>query len=206
MNARRLFLIGTSLISLALFSGCASYKLGAPTELQFESIYIRPASNDSFAPQVQTLVSAQIREAFIRDGRVKLLSKESDADAVLSVNITNYERNAGARHRRDTVSARTFRLTMFAEISLYNAKQGDFFFEERNVSEYTSVYADNPFVDAKDFEQRQAYNQAEYSAMTRIARGIARKISDEVLSPWPSREQEAKKAEVIEETATPTAE
>lgn len=191
MNARRLYLIGTSLILLALFSGCASYKLGAPTELEFESIYIRPASNDSFAPQVQALVSAQIREAFIRDGRVKLLSDESEADAVLSVNITDYERNAGARNRQDTVSARTFRLTMYAAISLYNANQGDFYFEERNISENTSVYSDNPFVSAEDFEQRQAYNQAEYSAMTRIARGIARQIADEVLSPWPSREEEA---------------
>lgn len=197
MNARRLFLIGTSLITLALFSGCASYKLGAPTELPFESIYIRPASNDSFAPQVQALVSAQIRETFIRDGRVKLLSKESDADAVLSVNLTNYERNAGARNRQDTVSARTFNLTIHAAISLYNANQGDFFFEERNVSEDASVYGDNPFVDAKDFEQRQAYNQAEYSAMTRLARSLARQITDEVLSPWPSREEEA---------GTPTAE
>ncbi|MEN8663107.1 MAG: LPS assembly lipoprotein LptE [Lentimonas sp.] len=204
MTARSTFLYGLSLLAIAFFSGCASYQLGTHGSLPFESIYIRPAVNESFAPQSQAMISAQIREAFIRDGRVKVLSKESEADAVLEVTLTEHERQAGARLRTDTESARTFRLELSAEISLFNVNSGDFYFEGRQLRQNTSVYADNPY--ATTATQAQGYIQAEYNAMTRIARGIARKIADEVLSPWPTHEEEAitleaKKAETIESVA-----
>ncbi len=189
MKAQRTLLCGLSLIIVALFSGCASYKLGSHGTLPFETIYIRPAVNESFAPQSQAIISAQIREAFIRDGRVRVLNKETEADAVLDVTLTDYERQAGARSRVDTEVARTFRLELTAEISLYNANSGDFYFESRRLEQSTSVYSDNPY--ATTTAQKQGYVQAEYNAMSRIARGIARQITDEVLSPWPSRKEEA---------------
>ena len=42
-----------ALFTSAFISGCNSYQLGNPAELPFESIYIKPVSNDSFAPQAQ---------------------------------------------------------------------------------------------------------------------------------------------------------
>ncbi|HAV13572.1 MAG TPA: hypothetical protein DCX06_08810 [Opitutae bacterium] len=201
MIARRTPFIVLSLITLALLSGCASYKLGSQARLPFETIYIRPASNDSFAPQSQALISAQIREAFIRDGRVRLLTNEKEADAVLEVTLTDYDRESGARLSSDTVSARTFRLQLEAEITLYNSESGDFYFEGRKIDEQTSVYADNPYNAASI----QSYNQAEYNAMNRLARDIARQIADEVLSPWPTREEEAvAKQAAAKETETVT--
>ena len=74
--------------TIAFISGCNSYQLGNPVELPFESIYIKPVSNDSFAPQAQTLLSTQIRDAFIRDGRTKLVINREAADAVLIINLT----------------------------------------------------------------------------------------------------------------------
>lgn len=202
MRTRCTFLSGLCLLTIALFSGCASYNLGSHTEIPFESIYIRPATNESFAPQSQALVSAQIREAFIRDGRVKIVSDESKADAVLEVTITEYDRSSGARSRADTVSARTFRLSLKTEISLYNANAGDFYFQDRQLTETAGVYSDNPY--ATTTNERQGYIRAEYNAMTRLARGIARQITDEVLSPWPSREDE--RASAIAKQSKKTAE
>ncbi len=188
MFARRSLIAGFTLIALALFSGCASYHLGSPTKLPFESIYIRPAANDSFAPQSQALLSGQIREAFIHDGRVKVLSNESDADAVLEVTITDYTRSSSARDSTDTVIARSFDLSLHATVSLYNNNQGDFFFQDRLLTDRTSAYIENPYIEDSD---KQGFIQAEYQAMPRLARGLARKIADEVLSPWPSRAEEA---------------
>ena len=91
-----------ALFALAFISGCNSYQLGNPVELPFESIYIKPVSNDSFAPQAQALLSTQIRDVFIRDGRTKLVTSREAADAVLLINLTDYKRYAAARQSEDT--------------------------------------------------------------------------------------------------------
>ncbi len=180
---------GLAFAALALLGGCASYHLGSPTELPFESIYIRPAGNESFVPQAQAVVSAQVREAFIHDGRVKLVSKEADADAVLEVTLTDYVRRAAARQTNDTVSARDYDVVLTAEISLFNQNRGDYFFTERSISERSSTYVENPYA-AEDDLHTQGYLQSEYNAVPRLARNIARRIADEVLSPWPAKEAE----------------
>ena len=80
-----------AIFTVALISGCKSYQLGNPAILPFESIYIKPVTNDSFAPQAQAMLSTQIRDTFIRDGRTKLVSSKQAADAVLIVNLTKYD-------------------------------------------------------------------------------------------------------------------
>lgn len=188
---------GTRPITFALLAlwvagflgGCQSYQFGNPTELPFTSIYIKPATNDSFAPQAQALLSSQIREAFIRDGRTRLVTSEEDADAVLLVNLTEYDRKAAARRRDDTALARDFDLILSAEVSLFNQNKGDYYFRGRMLEERSNAYADNPYA-APGTEQTQDFLQAEYQAMPRLTRDLARKIADEVLSPWPPREAE----------------
>ncbi|MEC7487151.1 MAG: hypothetical protein VYE55_02485, partial [Verrucomicrobiota bacterium] len=61
-------------------AGCQSYQLGDPTQLDFRSIYIKPVTNDSFAPQVQALLSSKIRELFIRDSRTRMVNDQQEAD------------------------------------------------------------------------------------------------------------------------------
>ena len=69
-----------ALIAITLLSGCANYQLGDSAPLPFRTLYILPAANDSFAPLAVSTVSAEIREAFIRDGRVKLVANEENAE------------------------------------------------------------------------------------------------------------------------------
>jgi outer membrane lipopolysaccharide assembly protein LptE/RlpB len=173
-------LIGlASIVALSLFNGCASYHLGSASEIPFKSIYIKPATNHSFAPQAQPIVSAQIREAFIRDARVKLVTSEEAADAVLFVDLAEYERNAGTRSSQDTAVANDFNIRLTANISLFNQAQGDYLFKERSIQADTQAYTGNPYSG-----EIISYQQSERQAMTQLAREIARKITDEVLSPW----------------------
>jgi len=179
-----------SLLTLGLATlialGCKSYQLGGP-ELPFESIYVKPATNDSFAPQAQALLSGQIRDAFIRDGRLRLTISEESADAVLLVNLTKYDRRAASRARADTVQARDFDLFLHAEVSLYDQNRGDYLFEARNISERSNAYVDNPYLDDSTDDLQGFFLQAEYQAMPRLTHDLARKIADEVLSPWPAK-------------------
>jgi hypothetical protein len=176
-----------ALACVGFFGGCKSYQFGNATELPFESIYIQPVANESFAPQAQALLSAQIRDAFIRDGRTRLVTKEADADAVLIVSLTEYGRQAAARQSEDTVVARDFDLTLAATVSLYDQNKGDYYFSGRILEERSNAYADNPYAANPAISGTQGFLQSEYQAMPRLTRDLARKIADEVLSPWEAK-------------------
>ena len=183
---KTLSILGLVAAALTLLSGCASYQLGSSGEIPFETLYVEPASNDSFAPQAQAIVSAQLREAFIRDGRVKLVTKAEDANAVLSVNLTDYERRSASRSTRDSERAQDFDISLESEVALFNQRSGDYYFEERTFTERTNSYVRNPYVDEDNLsiQNLDAYHQGEREAMPRLARGLARQIADEVLSTW----------------------
>lgn len=187
-HALRGLLIATlTLLTASFISGCKSYQLGNPAELPFQSIYIKPVANDSFAPQAQALLSSQIRSTFIRDGRTKLVTSEEAADAVLIVNLTDYDRRAAAFQGKDTEVASDFDLTLFAEVSLFNQNTGDYFFQERVVQETSNAFVNNPYADPQ-LPPTQDFLQSEYNAMPRLTRDLARKIADEVLSPWEPKQ------------------
>ena len=175
-----------ALFALAFISGCNSYQLGNPVKLPFESIYIKPVSNDSFAPQAQALLSTQIRDAFIRDGRTKLVTSREAADAVLLINLTEYNRRPAARQSEDTTTAVSFSLVLAAEVSLFNQNKGDYYFLKRIINESSSAYADNPYA-TPAIAQTQDFLQMEYQAMPRLTHDLSRRIADEVLNTWEPR-------------------
>lgn len=172
-----------SLVAMNLSVGCKSYTLGHPAELPFETIYIQPARNDSFAPQAQALISGQVREAVIRDGRVKLVAEPGKADALLRMTLSEYTRNAAARRQDDTEIAQNFDLTLGLQLDLYDQDNGSYFFQGREVEARTTGYTNNPYVDAA-VRDTQGLIQSEYNAMPRLARELGRKAADELLSVW----------------------
>lgn len=186
-HALRHALIATlTLLAASFIGGCKSYQLGSPTELPFKTIYIKPVNNDSYAPQAQVLLSASIREAFIEDGRTQIVTNEEDADVVLLVNITEYRRIGAARQSVDTRLSSSFDLILESEISLFNQNKGDYYFIEREVFETTNAFIANPYADPAQ-KNTQGFLQSEYNSMPRLTRDLARKIADEVLSPWEPR-------------------
>ena len=167
-------------MAFSLLSGCSSYQLGSPGQTTFESIYIKPVANSSFAPQAQSIVSAQLRETFISDARIRVVAKEENADTVLDITLTEYNRGAAARSSVDTVIANNFDLTLTASVSLFDQSTGEYLFENRSVETKTNFYTRNPYIE----DQPITYQLGERQAMEQLARQIARKIADEVLSPW----------------------
>ncbi|HRE81071.1 MAG TPA: LPS assembly lipoprotein LptE [Opitutaceae bacterium] len=87
-----------ALLALML-AGCSNYVLGTGKSLEFRTLFIEPVENDSNLPQAVAVISTQLREAFLRDGRVTLVNSAADADAVLSVTLSSYGHGAGERHR-----------------------------------------------------------------------------------------------------------
>lgn len=172
-----------ALATLSFSTGCKSYQLGHPAELPFETIFIQPAKNDSFAPQAQALVSSEVREAVIRDGRVKLISNQSEADVVLLMTLTDYSREQGTRRQDDTEIAQDFDLSLGLQLDLYDQRDGSYLFEGRQLEAKTKAYAANPYA-SRLAQNTQGLIQSEYNAIPRLARELGRKAADELLSAW----------------------
>ncbi len=179
---KTLFTIKTLLLTatLVLLNACQHYQLGSPAEIPFKSIYITPVSNHSYAPQAQAIVSSMLRENFIQDARVKVVAKKENAEAVLLVDLTEYERSSTARNQQDTTVADSFDVRLSADVSLLNQKAGTYFFRNRSVQATTNAYTRNPY----ETDSTIAYQLSERQAMEQIAREIARKVSNEILNPW----------------------
>lgn len=172
-----------ALAALGFCAGCKSYQLGHPAELPFETVYIQPAKNDSFAPQVQALLSSEVRERVIRDGRVKLVADPNAADAILTMTVTDYMRRGGSRSQSDTETAQDFDLILRVRLDLYDQVEGNYLFEGRRIEARTTSYVNNPYAGAGATDT-QGLIQSEYNAMPQLARELGRKASDELLSAW----------------------
>ena len=159
---------------------CKSYHLGSPAEVHFKSIYLPPVTNHSYAPQAQAIVSAMLRENFIRDARVKVVAKQENADAVLLVDLTDYERDSTARNPQDTTIADSFDVQLAADVSLLDRKTGTHFFANRPIEVTTNAYTRDPY----NNDPAIAYQLSERQAMEQLARELARKVTNMVLSPW----------------------
>ena len=110
------------LLALALLAaGCSRYQLGTGSRPAFASLGVEPVVNRSTLPQAEALVSARLREAFLRDGRVPTVT--SGAAAVLSVTLEDFRREVAAVREGDTGLARKFNLTLSASATLRDGYQ-----------------------------------------------------------------------------------
>ncbi len=165
--------IFVGLLAAALcFAGCAHYQLGTDAKPGFTTLYVEPASNKTLLPQAQAIVSTQLREAFLHDGRVTLVNSAEEADATLRVVIHDFHRDVTAAREDDTGLARKFALTLTTECTLRDNHTGKELFTARKVSVTRDAYTDSGQL------------QSEYQTLPLLAEAIAQKISHTVLDVW----------------------
>jgi len=177
--------LGLYLLLALVLTSCGRYQMGSPGTLEISSVFVQPVINESFAPQAQALLTGQIRDAFIRDGRVRLTSSPDDADGVLQIVLTDFRRSTRAFDAEDTINALTSDLELEAKITLFKGDSAETFFAGRSVRNSSTVYARNVFADSGSLAAgRQDTLGAEYEEMPRLTRELARRIADEVLNAW----------------------
>jgi len=174
-----LFLLTAILLS-ALGAGCANYRLGTGATLPVRTLYVETVENGSGVPQAVALFTTQLREAFLRDGRVRLVNSASDADASLLVKLTRYGREVATVLPNDTGLARKFHLTLDATISLRDDRSGKTFFTDRALVARRQVYTDDPRASGQFGNQRQS----EYQALPLLADTLAQAAAKSVLDVW----------------------
>ncbi len=152
-------------------SGCSHYRLGSPAELPFHTIFVSAVENESLAPQTQALLTENLIEAFLRDGTLKVVSR-SEAEAILKVTLIDYARKLSATQESDTLLGRSFAMQLRAEASLLNNRTPIPYFSNLEFS-----FSEYAFID-------DGLPQAEYNSMPLLARGLAKRIKDYVVSAW----------------------
>lgn len=128
-----------SLLGLAIFSGCAGYRLGPSGGFaaREKSIQIHPFLNQTTEPRLTDAVSFQLRKEIQRDGTYQL-STHGDADIFVSGVITNYNRHALSYDRTDTLTARDYRLSITAMVTARERSTGKTLLDQ-SVTGYTLI-------------------------------------------------------------------
>ena len=161
-----------ALFSVLCFTGCAHYQLGTGTTQKFSTLFIAPVASEALIPQSQVLVTTQLREAFIRDGRVSLVNSAAAADAVLQVTLTGYDRKVSVARPDDTGLARRFNVTLRAQATLTDNRSKQIYFAKRPLAAERGVFTDSGLV------------PAEYQDLPVLAEQLAGKAAHAVLDTW----------------------
>lgn len=181
----RLPFLLVGLLAFLSATGCANYQLGTGSAPKFSTLYIEPVGNKTLLPQSRALLSTQLRETFLRDGRVSLVNSPDSADAVLTVVIDDYHRDAVTAQRNDTGLARKFNVTLGATCTLRDNRAGKNFFENRQIVAVREVFTEGS--EAESIAQPLARGnqlQSEYQTLPLLADTLAGKVVHAALDIW----------------------
>ncbi len=158
---------------LCFVAGCANYHLGpggaAP---KFSTLYVAPVTSEALIPQARVLVATQVREALIRDGRVALTDKPEQADAVLTIVLSTYDKKVVVSQETDTGRARRFDVTLAAKLTLTDNRTKQPYFTARPVEAKRGVFTDSGLV------------PSEYEGLPLLAESLATETVHAVLDTW----------------------
>jgi hypothetical protein len=167
---------------LGLFlAACSNYQLGTAERPPFSSLYIEPVEVKVLLPEARALISAQVRSAFVKDGRVAIVDSPEAAEAVLKVVVTDYSRRMVATRESDIGLASKFALTMSATCTLRDTRTGRPLFENRLITTERDLYTDNG-QPSSPLTGNQL--QSEFNTLPLLAGSLADRITHAVLDVW----------------------
>ncbi|HQY05214.1 MAG TPA: LPS assembly lipoprotein LptE [Lacunisphaera sp.] len=153
-------------------TGCAGYQLGTGTAPKFTTLYIAPVTTVALIPQAREIVTTQLREAFLKDGRVKLVASPAEAEAVLQIALIGYDRTVAVSRQDDTGLARRFDVSLRAHATLTDQRTKQSLFVQRPLTAKRGVFTDSGLV------------PAEYQTIPLLAELLANEATHAVLDTW----------------------
>lgn len=162
-----------SFVALALgLASCANYHLGTGVEPRFQTLHVSVVKSDVLLPQSVALVSTHIREAFLKDGRVRLVDSPAEADAELTLTLEDYHREQTVARADDTGLARRYDLFLQARATLTDRRGKKFVFANQPLKVTRGVFTDSGQL------------QSEYQTLPLLAEQLAERALHAVLDTW----------------------
>ncbi len=171
---------------LVLFgaTACSHYRLGTGVERPFETVFIPPIVTKGALPQASVIFTTQLRETFMRDGRLQVVNTPAEADVVLEVQIGKYSRRALTALPSDTGLARKMGITLDVTATLRDTKGEKTWFTDRPMHVERQIFTDDGSAAGPTFLQPVQQTQAEYQLVPQLAEAVAEKIKGAVLDTW----------------------
>ena len=160
------------LILVFLLPACSHYRLGVPGQLPFQTLYIPPVENLSYAPEITSMFTQQLIFSLQRSQEIKIVQNPKAADATLQVVVYRFEKNVSATQASDTVLGESFNLTLSAYVTLKN--------NHTNLD----YFANRPLFASQQAFVTGGYQPAQYEVMPVITKQLADKVRDTVISVW----------------------
>jgi hypothetical protein len=171
------------LVSALALQGCSHYHMGAGPAPSFSTLYIPPTKNKTTIAQSQVTLTTMVRNAFMKDGRVEVVDDEHDADATLTITLTNYRRDNAANREDDNGLARKFTLRLSAVMTLRDNRTGEMLFKDRTVEVQREAFVDNG-LGSVPFGVVNNQLQSEYNTFPLLADLLATKATHAALDVW----------------------
>ena len=160
----RLFLI---VLSLAAVSGCSSYTWRSTVPEDMRTVYVPTFRNETEVVELGALATRQTLREFQREGTFKIVSQD---DAALEVQVVLKAAPAGMMNFKRSQSMRAYehRLTLHAELSLIDRRNGRVLIDNKPCQAETTFFSDTDIVTSRR------------DASGRVADDLARQIVDDV--------------------------
>jgi hypothetical protein len=170
---------------LLFAAACSHYRLGTGVERDFETLFVPPVETAGELPQASAILTTQIRESFIRDGRIRIVNTPEEADAVLTVKVARYSRRALTGTPGDSGLARSLGITLETTATLSDPAGGKVWFTDRPIRVERQIFTDdgNP-PGPPSFLQPVQQTQAEYQLVPQLAEPLAERLVGAVLDTW----------------------
>jgi Lipopolysaccharide-assembly len=179
-------LVFKALLALALICGtaCSHYRMGTGAEHPFETIFIPAVETYAVLPQATAIFTTQLRDAFIRDGRLRVVNTPEEADVILSVKLGAFRRERLTALPSDTGITRKFGLTLDATCTLTQTKGGKALFTDRPLHVERQIFTEDGSggTGATILSTQQV--QAEYQIVPQLAEPLATQARGAVLDTW----------------------
>jgi outer membrane lipopolysaccharide assembly protein LptE/RlpB len=177
VSRRRFIATAALLFPAAPFLASCGYRLGPQGALPFSTLSIQPVKNESYAPQIQSLLHEQLAASFARENGVRLVAE--GAQATLRIRIVRYAHDVAATDPHDTALGSSFHLRLRVHCDLLNnANPAKPYFTDRQIEVTTVAHTPAAAGAAGGF------SAVEYQTLPVLTRDLARKIRDTVTGTW----------------------
>ncbi|TAG29082.1 MAG: hypothetical protein EAZ36_04745 [Verrucomicrobia bacterium] len=175
-----------------LVGGCSHYRLGTGAERDYTSIFIAPFETAGQLPQATAMLTSQAREAFIRDGRLRVVNTADEADAVLLVRIARVEREMLTATPADSGLARKLGVGLAVLATLRDPSGEKVWFADRPLRLDQQIFTDDgsapslgtPAIANPHFLQPVQQTQAEFQLLPQLGESLATQLKSAVLDTW----------------------
>ena len=158
-------------VAVAGAFGCANYRLGTTLPKHLKTIYIPTFKNQTTEPAIESKITSAVRRDFQRDGNLRVVDSEAEADIRLKATLLAYDVESLLYERNSPNTTRRYKARLVCLLDAEEVATGKKIVT-RQVTGETTFPAAGDTVTAR----RNALND--------VARSLSREVVDAVIGAW----------------------